>query len=51
MKYILFLYLTGFGWIEFSTEDSKQFCEKVRGYITENHPEYTDSACILKMPV
>lgn len=46
MKYLLFLYLTNFGWIQFSVEDSKEFCEKVKTHITESHAEYTEGRCV-----
>ena len=52
-KYILFLYLMTpivEGWIEFSVEDSKEFCEKVKEHVMEGNPNYTDGACVLKMP-
>ncbi len=48
MKFILYLMLSTGGWLPFSEEDSREFCEKVGRHIVEGHAEFIDFECTIK---
>ena len=48
MTFVLYLMLTGFGWIRFEAYDDEVMCNKMRDHIVENHSDkFGDGRCFV----